>query len=326
MLPFLPPPEHVRAAPRASVVAAWIVYWNPESVARFEAQAAKLDEAMPEAYTIEKDGTASRRPRTEEAHARLLAAAEKAGTRLYGMASNFAAPVEGEASGFGPDRAHLMLNEKTKMRAYAASLARMAREDGYGGVDLDFESMLPADRDAYSAFVRELAALLHREGRKLSVTVHAKTGPDAEGGWDAPKAQDYAALGKAADSVRIMAYDFSWSGSAPGPIAPDDWVRKVGRYARSVIAPEKVSLGVPAYGYDWGAKPATSLRWSDLAAGDRAEDPPSGELLVGAARFAGAASVARKLRIARDLGLGGISIWYCGSEDPAMWDALPDRR
>ena len=42
---------------------------------------------------------------------------------------------------------------------------------------------------------------------------------------------NYKALGAATDRVRIMTYDFHWSGGSAGPIAPKWWVQDVVSFA-----------------------------------------------------------------------------------------------
>jgi hypothetical protein len=54
------------------------------------------------------------------------------------------------------------------------------------------------------------------------------------------------------DRIRIMAYDYSYSGA--GPIAPYNWVRSMVQYSASVIDPVKVQIGVPTYGRFWSEK------------------------------------------------------------------------
>ncbi|HUP60330.1 MAG TPA: hypothetical protein VNA69_07910 [Thermoanaerobaculia bacterium] len=38
-----------------------------------------------------------------------------------------------------------------------------------------------------------------------------------------------------ADSVKIMAYDYHWSTSAPGPISPLTWLADVAKYAAGTL-------------------------------------------------------------------------------------------
>jgi spore germination protein YaaH len=65
---------------------------------------------------------------------------------------------------------------------------------------------------------------------------------------------DQAWLATYADRVRLMVYD--WSVSSPGPISPMSWLNSVIAYSNSVITDpaqrQKLQLGVPAYGRDWG--------------------------------------------------------------------------
>ena len=306
----------------ALTVAAWVVFWNPTSVPAFAAHPGGLDEALVEWTGVDEKGMPFRRPRTAEQEATLRAAA-KGKTVLYGMANNYVDPA-----GFDAARMSLMLNDPTRRKAHVEALATIAGQDKLDGFDLDYESLKADDKDEFTLFVRDLAAALHRNKRKLSVTVHPKQEDD--GSWDGPKAQDYAAIGKWADVVRVMAYDFSWSTSKPGPIAPDDWVRRVAKYAISRIPAKKVSLGIPCYGYDWSKTPATSLTYDDYLRGwgGRALNlaPDSGEDSETTMRFAGAAAFARKLAIAKELGLGGVSFWYVGSEDPYVWKLLRSQR
>lgn len=303
----------------ALTVAAWVVFWNPVSVATFAERAGGLDEALVEWTGVDEGGLPFRRPRTPEQETTLREAARRNGTRLWGMANNYAYPT-----GFDAGRMSLMLNDPALRRGHVTALVKIATEDRLTGIDLDYESLKATDRDAYTVFVRDLAAALHRDKRRLSVTVHPKV--DDDGGWDGPRAQDYREIGKVADVVRIMAYDYSWSGAPAGPIAPDEWVRRVAVYARSRVPARKLSLGIPCYGYDWGKTPATSLVWSDflslLTTDKAAPATDSGEEVADAARFGGATSLARKTAIARELGLGGISFWYVGSEEPRTWDVL----
>lgn len=307
----------------ALTVAAWVVFWNPASIATFAEHSGGLDEALVEWAGVDEQGLPFRRPRKSEQETMLREAARTSGTRLWGMASNYVDPT-----GFDVGRMTLMLNDPVRRRGHIEALAKIAEEDRLAGIDLDYESLKETDRDAYTVFVRDLAAALHRGKRRLSVTVHPKV--DDGGGWDGPRAQDYREIGKAADVVRIMAYDYSWSGAPAGPIAPDEWVRRVALYAKSRIPARKISLGIPCYGYDWGKSPATSLVWNDflglLATGKADPATDSGEEVADAARFGGATSLARKAGIARELGLGGISFWYVGSEEPRTWDVLATLR
>jgi len=300
-------------------VSGWMVSWNPTSLAQFEAQASRIHEVLPEWFMVQADGTVARRPGwTPETRARLMKVAKDHGVAVLGMASNFA------GTGFDAKRMQVMLGDKAKRDQHAKDLAKMAAEDGLDGIDLDYESLEAPDRENFSRLVEAMAAETRTRRLVLSVTVHAKT--SEPGDWGGSQAQDFARLARAADVMRVMTYDQSWSGSAPGPIAADAWVESAMSFAATQIPKEKLEMGIAGYGYDWTKRPATSLTWTDWV--DRKGptlDPASGELVLGESRFSGAESNGRKIALAKRLGLRGVSLWYIGSEEPGLWDAVPKR-
>lgn len=164
------------------------------------------------------------------------------------------------------------------------------------------------------------------------MTLHPKTsepGPQAKN-----QAQDYAAIGRVADEVRIMLYDYHWSTSAPGPLAPIRWVRHVLQWAATQVPPSKLVMGVATYGYDWVGSRGTSLMWREIMRRARVHDAT--------VRYAkrreavtfsyvdrrgrrhevwaeNARSLAAKRFVMRDVGAGGMHYWRLGGEDPTIW-------
>ncbi len=291
-----------------------MVYWNPESPKQFERVAPQLSEVMIEWIKVKADGTVEKRTHgTKEEWNKVHKAAKKNGVELYAMASNF-------DTDFEPKRMERLFSSKDTMQKHIDGLVKIVKEDGFGGIDLDYESMKADQRDHFSGFVRLLSKRLKREKLKLSVTVHAK---DSEpGNWDGPKAQDYKALGEAADVFRVMGYDYHWSTSDPGAISPDTSVETLVKFTVSQVPANKVSLCIAGYGYDWNKKPADSLTWTDWTKRFKMQgslDPLSGEVTHPKAHFAGAESMRRKIKIAEKYQLHSVSLWYIGSEDPSFW-------
>jgi len=102
----------------------------------------------------------------------------------------------------------------TSGRAAAiANLVAGVEAAGGDGVNLDFEGLDDLDRDAMVTFTTDLAAALRAAvpGAHLSLATPAV---------DWSMAWDYAGLADAADQLMIMAYDYHWRGSDPGPVAP----------------------------------------------------------------------------------------------------------
>lgn len=134
--------------------------------------------------------------------------------------------------------------------AKALSLATDDAEYGYNldGISLDFEGLGVSERDDYVDFVRLLYNELHPKGKTITVAVAANPW-GWTGGWQG--SYDYAGLARYCDYLMVMAYDESYSGSKPGPVASLSFVEKAIQYAVSKAPKEKIVLGLPFYGRIW---------------------------------------------------------------------------
>lgn len=156
---------------------------------------------------------------------------------------------------FGPDGRFnnalisAVVNDPRATSRLIGNLLSVMGEKGYGGVDIDFEYIMAQDRDAFTEFVRQVAAAMRQNGYQTSVALAPKTSDDQQGLLYEGK--DYRGLGEAADHVLLMTYEWGYTYGPPMAVAPLFQVRRVVEYAVSVIAPEKIDLGIPNYGYDW---------------------------------------------------------------------------
>jgi spore germination protein YaaH len=234
------------------------------------------------------------------------------------------------------DLIHRLITDPRLRAAHIAAIVDVARSGQWAGVDLDYESLRAEDRDAYSAFVREVAAALHQAQKKLTLAVHAKT--EEPGDWSGAQAQDWRALGASADEVRVMAYDYSTDASPPGPIAPVAWVECVVDLAVAEVPRAKIVLGLGTYGYDWvaGAQ-GQALQWTEAEAlahkngvdvrWDAATKSPWFEFTDDRARshtvwYENARSLKARLDLAARYRVAGVALWRLGGEDPAIWALL----
>jgi spore germination protein len=207
----------------------------------------------------------------------------------------------------------------------------------YDGFDIDYEMLDSSLRDEYSAFITDLAGALHEQGKLLTIAVHAKTSDyGGLGGF-----QDWVVLGQAVDRLRIMTYDYHWRGGGPGPVAPIYWVRSVAEYAKAVVDPAKVVIGVPFYGYNWPAGgDATPQIWEaidtliqtygltvNLAESDSNGQIQENWITYGGRKvwFATSRSLDAKLALVQQMDLAGLAIWRLGGEDPQNWQVIRTR-
>ena len=156
---------------------------------------------------------------------------------------------------FGPDGnfnnfliTTIVNNEAIKSNLLANILSTL-QEKGFGGVDIDFEYILPEDRIPFADFVADTRNYLAPYGYHVSVALAPKTSDSQAGLLYSGK--DYGLLGAAADSVLLMTYEWGYTYGPPMAVAPLNKVREVVEYAITRIDPAKIDLGIPNYGYDW---------------------------------------------------------------------------
>jgi spore germination protein len=239
---------------------------------------------------------------------------------------------------FDPGLAEAILATPGTRARHVAALVALAKTRGYDGIDVDWESLRATDRASFSAFVALLAARLHAAGKLLSIAVYDKTS-DYPTGTEAGArgAEDYAALGRVVDEFKVLTFGEHGSFTGPGPLSSPAWMARVLAYAESQVAPAKIYLGVPFYGFDWGSGAPRYLLWTDAQAllaryGATVRRSSSGEAWFHYAAggvehtvyFQDPAAVAAKLAFAtsRRPRIAGIAIWVMGDEDPAFWPTI----
>ena len=138
---------------------------------------------------------------------------------------------------------------------HIADLVALTVNNGYDGIDINYENFAFSDGRAswdatqpnWTAFIAELSAALHAQGKLLSVTI---PGPcdtaNRCGGRNGYWVYNLPGIAPYADRVRIMAYDYTVQ--SIGPIAPIGWVRANVEHAVTVMDPAKLQIGVPTYG------------------------------------------------------------------------------
>ncbi len=154
-----------------------------------------------------------------------------------------------EEGTFQNEKATILFNNIEVQNNVIANMLATMREKGYIGVDLDFEYIDPADRDAYVAFVENVTTQMNQNGYSVNVDLAPKTSDNQRG--TLYEGHDYAALGSAANTVLLMTYEWGYTYGPPMAVAPINKVREVVEYGVSNIDNTKIYMGIPNYGYDW---------------------------------------------------------------------------
>ena len=234
--------------------------------------------------------------------------------------------------------AHTMLsNPEVQTRLIDNILINM-RAKNYSGLDIDFEFVLPADKELFIQFIANVKARLEPEGYLVFVALAPKTSADQPGLLY--EAHDYPAIGAIADDVLLMTYEWGYAFGPPMATAPLNSVKQVLEYGVSEINPDKILMGMPNYAYDWplpyfkGTTVATALgnvEAIELAAkyGVTIQFDPLAQApyfyytdeqgIAHVVWFDDARSMEAKYRLIPELGLNGAGVWQIMKFFPQSW-------
>jgi len=161
---------------------------------------------------------------------------------------------------------HALLSNTKLRQAHEDIILKLVLDENFDGIDIDYEAKKAETKPYFSTFLKGLAMRLHPRNKILSCTIEARTPLTSLENPDAPErkpsyANDYAALNKYCDEVRIMAYDQGaidlkldvkkGNGNLYMPVADPDWVEKVIIETIKTISRDKIMLGIPTYGYEY---------------------------------------------------------------------------
>lgn len=244
---------------------------------------------------------------------------------------------------FGPDGQfsnyliHRVLSDTAARNRLIRNLYETVLNQGYQGVNIDFEFILAEDRDLFTEFVRDVTYAVNELGYEVTVDLAPKTSADQPGVLYEGK--DYPALGAAANRVLVMTYEWGYTYGPAMAVAPINKVREVIDYAVTEIPREKISMGVPNYGYDWklpyvrGESKAVTIgnieaiqialrNDSEILYDETAQSPYFSYVSDGITHevwFEDARSMLAKYRLVREYGLHGIGCWQIMQLFRNMW-------
>lgn len=244
------------------------------------------------------------------------------------------------SNAFDIDRTHEFLHNAISRERFIQSLVLEAKTKGYSGINIDFENVYLADRDALTHFIAELSIYMNQENLVLSMDVTVMGGSD---NWS--KCYDHEKLGKIVDFLIIMTYDEFWASSpVSGPVASYDWMLKHMTELTTVVSPDKLVLGIPLYTRVWREYPrediANQYRTKSSAIGmssqnaliEKYELKPIWDdidQLYYATFFEedaqvkmwieNAETISAKLNIVNNLNLKGAATWRRGFETEDIW-------
>lgn len=299
------------------------------SFASMQMYADKITILAPQAYTVDDTGTL--KGKLSDQVTKLVAAKN---IKVMPLIAN---------QNFSQTTIHTILSSIDLQNKVIDQLVAEAKAKNYIGWEFDFERISATDRDAYSSFVELAASKFKSNGLRFSVAVLARTsenpGDLPAGSWDNwSGVYDYKRIGKAADFVTLMAYDMP---DSTGPVASMDWIKKTLAYVKKSIPANKISLGIPTYGWQWDTDDKVKLKavsWEKVNElvvnklyNKMGFDSKIGEGWITYSEkldfvtinykiwFENAKSFKQKYDYAKAQKLYGISVWALGLEDDGLW-------
>jgi cellulose synthase/poly-beta-1,6-N-acetylglucosamine synthase-like glycosyltransferase/spore germination protein YaaH/peptidoglycan/xylan/chitin deacetylase (PgdA/CDA1 family) len=218
---------------------------------------------------------------------------------------------------------HRLFVSPQKRSQLIQTLLLEAIKNGYAGINIDFEAVLPKDRHLLTTFMTELSAVFHKNGLKVTEDVPAND-----------RAFDYPSLAKAVDQMIVMMYDEHFAGSTPGPLSSLGWDNYI--LKKLPIPKEKMIIALGNYGYDWTVnshQPATPVSFDEIMQmadqyhlhvdWDKGSKNPYVRYKKGNEEhviwFLDGSTFYNQLKLLSHSGTKGIALWRLGSEDSSIW-------
>lgn len=205
--------------------------------------------------------------------------------------------------GGGGAPAHIGELLKDDKRAMLVSkLVALADTYNFDGVDVDLENELINAQ--YASFINELSIAL-KPKKKLMTAALAS--------WNSNKISDVTL--QQFDFINIMSYDKTgpWNLSRPGPHSPVSMAVADFNYYHTTrkIPAERLLIGLPFYGYGFGANAPESIHYKDIIAQYPGAENSDSVSVTGGGKiyYNGVTSIREKVTFARQNKAAGVMIW-----------------
>ncbi|KND47486.1 MAG: spore peptidoglycan hydrolase (N-acetylglucosaminidase) [Parcubacteria bacterium C7867-004] len=246
-------------------VSGWIPYWRTDAGTRdASAHLSQLTEVNPFGYTVKADGTLNDAANIQS----------RAWQDLFKAAKAKKVRVIPTVMWSDTDAIHKVLSDPKKRAAHIQSIVKAVNDNGFDGIDIDYEGKKAETRTYYSAFLKELAAEFGKKksNKWLMCTIEARMPLEARFSGTPPAnieyANDFKEINTYCDRVRVMTYDQQTAdlqlnaaaraaNEAYAPVADVKWVEKVINYMAKDIDKKKMSIGIATYGYIYQLMPYT---------------------------------------------------------------------
>ncbi|MDW9382978.1 polysaccharide deacetylase family protein [Chryseobacterium sp. JV558] len=219
-----------------------------------------------------------------------------------------------------------VLNDPQKRTHLIQKIAQQCKKYHFKGINIDFEDMNLNSDENLIAFMKELSETFKKN--QLLVTMDIMTDNDD---YNIPRLNPYV------DYFVLMAYDEYSAGSDAGPVSSQKWIEEQTGKIVKQTSPQKIILGLGAYGYDWSSNKDDNTSVTYMQAITKASASKAvidfndntfnlnysytdSKNLTHTVFFNDAASIFNTMRFSSEYPLAGTALWRLGSEDSRVWN------
>lgn len=317
--------------------ALWYYTETPRSRESLKKHISKIGILAPQTYVLGMNGEVTSNMKTD-----VLDFAQKNHVKVMPLLANTNGKV------FSQKAVDNLLVNSANWEKVAKYMREEAAKYSYYGWQMDLENIPAEHGEQFTQFIKYLKTQFAKDNLVLSIAVVARVSDNnndyTQAFWENwAGAYDYKALSENSDFITVMAYDQS---DSTGPVATLGWQKRVLDYSLKNIPAEKISFGIPVYGWAYrkGEKkhfvmidyPFTYTKLSNFNKKD------SKNMTTGAGQskywgniswvsynqygknytiwYEDKNSFKAKYDQIKNTGVRGYSVWVLGDEDPEIWN------
>lgn len=324
-------PSMINVADIPYIRAAFYTPWTKStSLPALQAYGNNLNTIFPEYFFIDTINQFHLQTRIDSAG---LAEMRKKNIRILPILDNFNS--SSKVKDFQGALAHTILTDTIKRKYFIKQLVDTLLYYHFQGINIDFENLIEKTSDPLTSFQKDLYNALHSKGLTVTMDVSVKNTD-----------YDYTNLALYNDYMILMAYDQYNEGTGPGPISGSKWIEDALDWLSDKIPPDKIILGIAAFGQDWatdaeGKTTASPITYSNAINTAKIANSKvyfdnnsynlhfnytvqtgsgkTSELIKHEVWFTDAATSFNVMRFSDEYATAGTALWRLGGEDTRLW-------
>ncbi len=186
----------------------------------------------------------------------------KEDTEIFPLVNNFN-PLQGT---FDESTGQFLQDTAARARFLRQVDAFLAANTRYRGLNLGFQAIPTSAQDGFNQLVQALYEDFHARNLRLYISV-----PVISSDFDTKF------LAAHSDGLVLLDYDQHQDGTAPGPVAGQDWFANNLRAYLKQVPREKIICAIGNYGYDWTTKLPPPAQFTLKGKRERKAVPPAAD-------------------------------------------------